>query len=121
MEQNGYKDLMVWKKGMDLVEIVYKITFGLPREEFLGLTKQIRNAAVSIPSNISEGWARNSPKSFIQFLNVARGSLSEIATQLEIARRLKYFDSEKSQIFEIIDQLGRMLNALIASIRRSIK
>ena len=76
----NHKDLEVWKKSMDLVSNIYKITESFPNKELYGLTNQIRRAAVSIPSNIAEGAARNSKKEFIQFLYIALGSLSELET-----------------------------------------
>ena len=89
-EIKNHKDLEVWKKSMDLVSNIYKITESFPNKELYGLTNQIRRAAVSIPSNIAEGAARNSKKEFIQFLYIALGSLSELETQIIIANRLEY-------------------------------
>ncbi len=77
--------LEAWKEAMALVKMVYERTRGFPREELYGLTNQIRRAAVSVPSNIAEGAARTSKKEFVQFLSVARGSLSELETQLLIS------------------------------------
>jgi len=79
-EIKNHKDLEVWKKSMDLVSNIYKITESFPNKELYGLTNQIRRAAVSVPSNIAEGAARSSKREFIQFLYVALGSLSELET-----------------------------------------
>ena len=92
--QNGYKDLIVWKKGIELAEAIYKHTEGFPKKELFGITSQLRRAAVSIPSNIAEGWSRDSPKYFIQFLNIAKGSLAEVETQLILAGRLQFMKNE---------------------------
>ena len=90
-----HKNLNLWKSAMDLVLKVYKGTKRFPGSEAYGLINQIRRAAVSIPSNIAEGAGRRTKKEFIQFLFVARGSLSELETQLEIANRLGYFPVQR--------------------------
>jgi four helix bundle protein len=92
-EIRNHKDLEVWKKSMDLVSNIYKITESFPNKELYGLTNQIRRAAVSVPSNIAEGAARSSKKEFIQFLYIALGSLSELETQIIIANRLEYLNN----------------------------
>lgn len=84
-----HKDLDVWKKSMDLVELVYQLTSVFPNDERFGLTSQMRRAAISIPSNIAEGAARKGNKEFIQFLMIGLGSLSELETQYLLAIRLK--------------------------------
>ena len=76
-KSKGYRDLIAWKKGMELVELIYRITSEFPKEEVFGLTSQMRRSAVSIPSNIAEGQLRNSPKEFSQFISVALGSCAE--------------------------------------------
>ena len=100
---------------MALVSQVYTISAPFPREELYALTTQIRRSAVSVPSNIAEGAARNSDKEFLQFLTIARGSLSELETQLLIATELAYLDREDT-VFEEIDKvfglLGGLMNAL---------
>ena len=90
-----HKDLDVWKKSIDFVTVVYKLTKGFPIEEKYGLTNQIRRSAVSIPSNIAEGAARNYDKEFIQFLYIALGSAAEIETQLIIACNLEFISKEE--------------------------
>ena len=80
----GYRDLIAWQKGMELAEMVYKITNGFPKEEIYGLTSQMRRSAVSIPSNIAEGQLRTSQKEFAQFVSIALGSCAELSTQLEL-------------------------------------
>jgi len=88
-----HKDLEVWKKSLDFVESVYKLTEQFPKTEMYGLTNQMRRAVVSISSNIAEGAARSTKKEFIQFLYIALGSLSEVETQLIIAQRLRYISN----------------------------
>jgi four helix bundle protein len=102
----------VWKLSMDLVINVYEITSKFPIEERFGLTQQMRRAAVSIPSNISEGAARKSPNEFIQFLHVSLGSLAELDTQLIISERLGYLRIEENQS-ELCDRVRQMLLGLI--------
>ena len=87
---SNHKDLEVWKLSMDFVTEIYQITQKFPKEELYGLTSQIRRSAVSIPSNLAEGSARQSDKELIQFLHVALGSLAELETQLIIAKNLSY-------------------------------
>jgi len=84
---NSYKDLEVWQRGMDLVDQVYDLSASFPDQERFGLTAQVRRAAVSIPSNIAEGWGRNSRGADFSHLDIARGSLFEIETQALIAQR----------------------------------
>lgn len=86
----GHRDLVAWQKAMELVLEVYRITGSFPKHELYGLVSQLRRAAVSIASNIAEGYGRNSPKELHQFLGMSRGSLAEVETQIEIATRLGY-------------------------------
>jgi four helix bundle protein len=102
-----HKDLDIWKLGISLVSEVYKITQKFPEKEAFGLSSQIRKSAVSIPSNIAEGAARNSKKEFIQFLYIALGSISELETQLIISKNLNYLSN--SYIFDLIEELRRKL------------
>ena len=101
-----HKDLDIWKQGIELVEEVYKNTAIFPREEIYGLTSQMRRAAVSVPSNISEGAARNSKKEFIQFLYVALSSLAELETQTIISEKLGYLQNHH-QLMEMIEKQRR--------------
>lgn len=90
-----HKDLDVWKKSVDFVTDLYKVTQDFPKEELYGLTSQMRRAAISIPSNIAEGSARQGNKELVQFLCIALGSAVELDTQLNIARNLTYINEEK--------------------------
>jgi len=101
--------------GMDIVERIYQITGTFPKDEQFGLTSQMRRAAVSIPSNIAEGAARNSKREFLQYLYVSLGSLSEVETQLLIAERLGYLKDQK--ILEQIEHLRRKLLNFIKYIK----
>ena len=107
----SYRDLDVWQKSMDFVEDVYKALSNFPKEERFGICDQIRRAAVSIPSNIADGFGRDSDTDFAHFLTIARGSLFEVATQLEIASRLGYLPSD-SGLFAEVASIGKMLNSL---------
>jgi len=109
-----HKDLEVWKKSLDFVESVYRLTEQFPKTEMYGLTNQMRRAVVSISSNIAEGAARSTKKEFIQFLYIALGSLSEVETQLIIAQRLRYISNYDE---DLILQIKRMLIGLIKSLK----
>jgi four helix bundle protein len=112
-----YRDLIVWQRAMDLVEEVYTATKEFPKEELYGLTSQLRRAVVSIPSNIAEGQGRNSPKEFVQFLAIAYGSLREAETQILIAERLRYLDSQHViNLMNLAGEVGRLLNGLSKSL-----
>jgi len=116
-EIKNHKDLEVWKKSMDLVSNIYKITESFPNKELYGLTNQIRRAAVSIPSNIAEGAARNSKKEFIQFLYISLGSLSELETQIIIASRLEYLNNLDT-LSEDLKFVQRLINGLIYYLKK---
>jgi four helix bundle protein len=109
-----HKDLIVWQKSIALACKVYAATRTLPREERFGLSSQLRRAAVSIPSNIAEGSARRSRAEFMQFLHIARGSLSEIETQALIAADQGFLQSPS--LLEDISEVGRLLNGLLRSL-----
>ncbi len=107
-----FTKLKVWQSSMELVELVYQLTKTFPSFEVYNLISQINKSAVSIPSNVAEGKGRNSDKEFKQFLYIARGSLFELRTQLELARRLKYIKSDK-KIVEKLIEVQSMINTLI--------
>ena len=116
----SYRDLIAWRKAMRLVTDIYGATRAFPREELYGLTNQLRRAAVSVPSNIAEGQARFSRREFHHFLSLARGSLVEMETQLQIAENLGYLRAaETGPLLAEAAELGRVLNGLIASVKRS--
>lgn len=120
MAGKNYADLIVWQKAMDFVEAVYRATRAFPDEEIYGLTRQMCRAVVSIASNIAEGQSRQSPREFRRFLSVAHGSVREIETQILIAERLKYLDSQaKSELMDAAAEIGRLLNGLMNSLSRA--
>lgn len=116
---NNHKDLVVYQKSLDLVELIYKETRSFPLEEKFGLISQLRSCAVSLPSNIAEGAGRKGTKEFIHFLYMALGSLNEMETQMEISRRLNYihhlndfttlFLHLKRMLLKLIEHLGNKL------------
>ena len=115
----SHKDLIVYQRSLLYVKTIYDLSQCFPEVEKFGLTSQIRRAAVSVPSNIAEGAARRSAKEFLQFLYIALGSLSEIETQIEIAKLLDYSVDIDSILEENI-QLRRLLLKLIESIKTKI-
>lgn len=116
----SYKDLVVWQKGIDLVEQIYRVTNKLPDCEEWGLISQMRRAAISVPSNIAEGYGRQATGEYKHHLSISRGSLFELETQLLICQRLRYlvFEDLEATISEI-QQIGKMLTVLISKIRCS--
>jgi len=116
----SFRDLDVWHLGVELAETVYRFTARFPKAELFCLTAQMRRAAVSIPSNIAEGRARNSSREFLHFLSISRGSLAELETQLELAIRLDYSDSDLHAAREQSELLGKKLNRLQSSIREKL-
>ncbi|MEE3429008.1 MAG: four helix bundle protein [Ruminococcus sp.] len=110
----NYKELIVWQKSMDLVVDVYKLVKLLPTEELYALSSQIRRAVVSIPSNIAEGYNRKSTKEYLNYLHFARGSNSELQTQLIICVRLGYLKEETvKKVMELSDEVAKIINAII--------
>jgi four helix bundle protein len=121
MAVQDFRQLEVWQEAMNLVTAVYQYSRVFPKEETYGLTNQLRRAAVSIPSNIAEGQGRRSTKEFLNFLSVARGSLLEVQTQTEIAKRLKYLAEAETKLLE--QKAGtviRLLNGLIRALERKL-
>ncbi|NOZ12532.1 MAG: four helix bundle protein [Acidobacteria bacterium] len=112
-----FKEMRVWQMSMDFTESVYRLSNDFPKSEICGLTSQIRRCAVSIPSNIAEGFSRKSTKEFIQFLYVSLGSCSECETQLMIARRVGYLESEREIMVDLIS-ITKMIYSLIASLNK---
>lgn len=110
----SFKELDIWKKGIEIVKEIYQITANFPANELYGLTSQIRRSAISVPSNAAEGFRRRHTKEFKQFLNIALGSLAELETQIIIAKELNYLDDKKeSCILEFIDHTNRMIVNLL--------
>ena len=110
---NTYRDLKVWQKSIDLAENIYRLTAAFPESEVYGLSAQMRRAAVSIASNVAEGWGRRSRKDYGRFVLVARGSNDELQTQLVIAERLRFGKAKELAEANILsDEVGNMLSGL---------
>ncbi|HNX08317.1 MAG TPA: four helix bundle protein [Bacteroidales bacterium] len=110
---SSYKDLKIWQLGIELTVDIYKLSKIFPMEERFGLISQVRRASSSVPINISEGWGRNSTKSYSLFLKQARGSLYELETELIIANKIGYLKENCQDIFDKIVTLSKMINSLI--------
>ncbi len=112
--EKPHKKLDAWKLSMDLVIDVYEMTNNFPTQEKYNLTDQIRRATISIPSNIAEGAARQTKKEFTRYLHMAQGSLGELDTQIELAKRLGYLDEKTWEIFdERMERIDKMISGLI--------
>jgi len=114
--EKPHKKLDVWKLSVDLVAEIYKLTHILPPEERYNLSSQMQRAVVSVPANIAEGAARKSKKEFAQFLHISQGSLSELDTHLEVAKRLEYLSEDKIHSSDVLmERIDKMLTGLIKS------
>jgi four helix bundle protein len=118
-EIKSHKDLLIWQKGIKIVTLVYQLVGSFPKEELYALTSQLKRASISIPSNIAEGFGRNTDKSFSHFLAISRGSLYEVETQLLIAEDLGFITDEKlfAAILEEIEQQSKMINSFSKTLR----
>jgi len=117
----GYRDLEVWKKSIDLVDIIYDLTTAFPADERFRLTNQMIRAASSIPANIAEGSSRGSTKEYIQFINIAKGSLAELETHLIIAEPRHYItDNAFASTMEKLDSIDKMLFRLKQALQRKL-
>jgi four helix bundle protein len=117
----SYRDLKVWKLGMELTKAAYVLTRSLPDWELYGLTSQLRRAAASIPANIAEGRARGSTKDFLRHLSVAQGSLAEVETFLILAEWLGYCAHDRIEdMLNMCSEEGKMLSGLQRSLRRKL-
>jgi len=117
MNAKSYEELGVWREAMDLVVYCYEATQTFPRHEFFGIASQLQRAVVSVPANIAEGQGRRSPKEFVRFLSIARGSLAEVETHIRIAKRLGYISDERERcLLSHAARVGRMLSGLIRSL-----
>lgn len=118
-EIKSYKDLLIWQKGIKIVTLVYRLVKSFPQEELYTLTSQLKRASVSIPSNIAEGYGRNTDKSFSHFLDISRGSLLEIETQILIAKELGFVIDEIlfKEILNQIEEESKMINAFSKTLK----
>ena len=112
----NHRKLVVWQQAIRLVELIYRETADFPRQETFGLALQLRRCAVSIPANIAEGAGKNSTRELAQFIGIASGSKAELDTHLEIAVRLGFVRSD-SEVFELLNHVGRLLIGLRKSLR----
>jgi four helix bundle protein len=113
----SYRDLIVWQRAMELCAAIYRATAAFPQAERFGLVSQMRRAAVSIPSNIAEGHGRLTTSEYRQFLGIARGSLKELETQIQIASDLGYLGNTAADACTALaEEVGRMLSTLIAAL-----
>lgn len=120
--KNGFRDLRVWQKSMDLVVAIYNVTSEFPSCEKFGLSSQIRRAIVSVPSNIAEGHTREHLKEYLHHLSMAQASLAEVETQLEIAARLEYLsEPQLRSLLDTLHALGRQIHALRRSLTQKLQ
>lgn len=118
MALRSYRELEVWEKSMSLVEAIYRLARNLPSDERFGLTSQIQRAAVSIPANIAEGYGRTHRGDYLRHLSIARGSLMEVETHLQLVVRLKFISRQQAlDSWKLSQSVGQMLTRLIASLR----
>lgn len=115
--KRAHHDLLAWQQGIGLVKAIYGLTANFPKSELYALTGQMRRAAVSVPANIAEGMARESTKELLQFLTIARGSLSELETYLVLTRELGYAENT-GQAEAQVDRVFGLIGGLIRSHRR---
>ncbi len=114
---NNFRDLNIWKVAIELVKNVYTISKSFPKDELYGLTSQMRRSAVSIPSNVAEGFRRQHNKEFKQFLFIGLGSCAELETQIVIAKELGYINKEQEdEVLEKLDHICRMTSNLIKTL-----
>lgn len=114
-----FRDLVVWQKAMELTRVVYRTTAQMPKSEMFGLMAQMRRAAVSIPSNIAEGNARQSIRDYLHYLAIARGSMAELETQTILAGDLNLIRDPKS-VLPLLNETKRILQGLMLSLRRKL-
>ena len=114
----SYRELLIWQKSILVVTNIYKLTRDFPKEELFGITSQMRRCAISIPSNIAEGFGRNSQGDFKRFLNISLGSIYELQTQIEISQNLEYLNTENYKyLMESCVELEKMMNSLVSKIK----
>ena len=119
MALESFRDLRVWQGGMELVEEIYRLTRVFPSDEKFGLVSQMRRAAISVPSNIAEGYVRESTQEYLRHLSIAQASLAELQTQLEIAARLGFIsEADANRVFPNSTSLAKQLYALRNAVLR---
>jgi len=121
MKLKNYKELEVWQKSMVWVENVYRVIAAFPKAEQFGLISQLRRAVISVPCNVAEGAERRGTKEFLQFIGIARGSLAEAETLIQIATRLKYLSIQaEAELLQLSSEIGRMLHGLERSLESKL-
>ena len=118
--QRNHKDLRAWQVAIRLVQEVYALTSTFPKEELFGLSSQMRRAAISVPSNIAEGSARSGTKELIHFLSISTGSLSELDTQIELAKMLGYCE-DITKLQATLDEASALILALSKALKNKLK
>lgn len=117
----SYKELIAWQKAMEVSILIYKLTDNFPKSEIFSLSNQLRRAAVSIPSNIAEGWARKGLGEYIQFLYIAYGSASEVETQLILSKKLNFGNNTEYEKIEfVLTEVQKLLYVLIKKLKNKI-
>ena len=112
-----YQDIIAWQKSMDLAVAIYGKTARFPKDELYSLTQQMRRAAVSVSSNIAEGWGRGTTGDYLRFLRVARGNLCEVETQIQLAQRLGYLaPADTQQLLDGTGECSKVLQGVIKSV-----
>ena len=116
-----FRDLSIWQKAMELVDEAYILIKKLPKEETYALSDQIRRAAVSVPSNIAEGFKRNSDRDFIHFLSISSGSIAELETQIEIALRQNMISqNDAANALDLCNETGKMISSFIGKLKKKV-
>ena len=119
-EVQSFRDLKVWQRAMDLVEAIYALSRGFPKQEEYRLTSQIIRAATSVPANIAEGQRRGTRKDYAHFINIARGSVAEVETLRLIAERVRFASAEQIRpLVDLADEISRMLYAMASKLSGS--
>jgi four helix bundle protein len=121
-KSSTYKDLIVWQKSIVLVTKIYSVTQAFPASEKFGIVSQLNRACISIPTNIAEGWGRESSKNYLQFLRISRGSLMETETLLLISKNLNFIqEKEYKELLSDVEEVGKILQGLIKSVNQKLK
>ncbi len=121
-KSSTYKDLIVWQKSIVLVTKIYSVTQAFPASEKFGIVSQLNRACISIPTNIAEGWGRESTKNYLQFLRISRGSLMETETLLLISKNLNFIqEKEYQELLSDVEEVGKILQGLIKSVNQKLK
>jgi four helix bundle protein len=121
MITSRFRELRAWQLGMELAQSIYLLTNSFPKSEAYGLTSQIRRAAVSIPSNLAEGYGRSSTKEFLQFTSIAYGSICELETQILLAQRLKYTkENDLEKLLLLLNETSKTIRGLQTSLKAKI-